>query len=449
MDGVNIQKKWEEVLKELEEKISKPTVKTWFSNVRPIQIIDGVLKLEVPSKLVKNWITTKFNIILLKTLKEKIGDIKSIEYEVSLDKVTKKTIRRRVVYQQKISIFEVNPSTNLNPRYRFDNFVVGSNNELAFAAAEGVVNNLGSYINPLFIYGGVGLGKTHLLQAIGNEVYRKYSGTKKIRYATTEQFTNELINSLRNQTIDEFRKKFRDVDLLILDDVHFISGKTKTQEELFHTFNELFNLKKQIVFSSDRPPRMIKDIEERLQSRFEGGLIIDIIPPDFETRLAILKMKNQERGYYLKDDILELIAQKITKNIRELEGCLNYLMFKLKYTQNPTDSKVEQMIKEYLQSNIKKVSYKTIIKKVAEFYNLKEEDILKRARRKDLSKPRQIVMYLLREVGKLSYTRIGEILNNRDHTTALYSYEKITKEIQEDFDLSQEIEVLKQRILEG
>jgi chromosomal replication initiator protein len=449
MDGVDIQKRWEEILKNLEEKISKPTVKTWFSNVRPIQIADGVLRLEVPSKLVKNWIATKFNVILLKTVKEKIENVKSIEYEVSENTITKKTIKRKVVFQHKISIFEVNPSTNLNPRYRFDNFVVGSNNELAFAAAEGVVNNLGNYINPLFIYGGVGLGKTHLLQAIGNEVYRKYSGTKKIRYATTEQFTNELINSLRNQTIDEFRKKFRDVDLLILDDVHFISGKTKTQEELFHTFNELFNLKKQIVFSSDRPPRMIKDIEERLQSRFEGGLIIDITPPDYETRLAILKMKNQERGYYLNDKILELIAQKVTKNIRELEGCLNYVVFKLKYIPNPNDSRIEQVIKEYLQTNIKKVSYKTIIKKVAEFYNLKEEDILKRTRRKDLSKPRQIAMYLLREVGKLPYTRIGEILNNRDHTTALYSYEKITKEIQEDFDLSQEIEILKQKILEG
>jgi len=449
MEGVDIQKRWEEILKNLEEKISKPTVKTWFSNVRPIQIADGVLRLEVPSKLVKNWIATKFNVILLKTVKEKIENVKSIEYEVSENTITKKTIKRKVVFQHKISIFEVNPSTNLNPRYRFDNFVVGSNNELAFAAAEGVVNNLGNYINPLFIYGGVGLGKTHLLQAIGNEVYRKYSGTKKIRYATTEQFTNELINSLRNQTIDEFRKKFRDVDLLILDDVHFISGKTKTQEELFHTFNELFNLKKQIVFSSDRPPRMIKDIEERLQSRFEGGLIIDITPPDYETRLAILKMKNQERGYYLNDKILELIAQKVTKNIRELEGCLNYVVFKLKYIPNPNDSRIEQVIKEYLQTNIKKVSYKTIIKKVAEFYNLKEEDILKRTRRKDLSKPRQIAMYLLREVGKLPYTRIGEILNNRDHTTALYSYEKITKEIQEDFDLSQEIEILKQKILEG
>jgi len=449
MEPIDIQKKWEEILKELENKVSKPTVKTWFSNVRPVQIVDGVLKLEVPSKLVKNWIMTKFNLILLKTVKEKIENIKSIEYEVSEGTITKKTIRRKIIFQHKISIFEVNPSTNLNPRYRFDNFVVGSNNELAFAAAEGVVNNLGSYINPLFIYGGVGLGKTHLLQAIGNEVYRKYAGTKKIRYATTEQFTNELINSLRNQTIDEFRKKFRDVDLLILDDVHFISGKTKTQEELFHTFNELFNLKKQIVFSSDRPPRMIKDIEERLQSRFEGGLIIDITPPDYETRLAILKMKNQERGYYVNDRILELIAQKVTKNIRELEGCLNYVVFKLKYISNPTDSKIEQIIKEYLQTNVKKISYKVIIKKVAEFYNLKEEDILKRVRRKDLAKPRQIAMYLLREIGKLSYTRIGEILNNRDHTTALYAYEKIAKEIQEDFDLSQEIEILKQRIWEG
>lgn len=448
MTEVDIQKAWTKILERLEEEISRPTVKTWFSNVRPINFNDGVLKLEVPSKLVKSWLETKFNPILLRIAKEIFKNTKNIEYEVAIEKVIKKTTIKKLVMQQKISIFEVNPSTNLNPRYRFDNFVVGSNNELAFAAAEGVVNKLGDYINPLFIYGGVGLGKTHLLQAIGNEAYKKYRNIK-IRYATTEQFTNELINSLRNQTIDEFRKKFRDVDLLILDDVHFISGKTKTQEELFHTFNELFNLKKQIVFSSDRPPRMIKDIEERLQSRFEGGLIIDIIPPDYETRLAILRVKNNERGYYLEESILEIIAQKVTNNIRELEGALNYLAFKLKYIKNITNSKVDQIIKEYLKSNIKKISYKTIIKAVANFYNIKEEDLLKRARRKDLSKPRQIAMFLMREITKLPYTMIGQILNNRDHTTALYSYEKILKEIESDMELSQEIEILKQRILEG
>ncbi|MEM4648212.1 MAG: chromosomal replication initiator protein DnaA [Candidatus Pacearchaeota archaeon] len=437
---------WQKIITILEERVSKPTIKTWFSNVVPLQILNGILQLEVPNKLVKNWLENKFHVILLKTAKEVFKELKSIEYIISSNEV-KKTRIRKYLFSQKITIFEVSPSTNLNPKYTFENFVVGSNNELAFAAAQGVVNNLGEKFNPLFIWGGVGLGKTHLLQAIGNEIVKKYSTTKKVRYATTEQFTNELINTLKNQNIEEFRQKFREVDVLILDDVHFLSGKTKSQEELFHTFNELYNARKQIVFSSDRPPKMIPDIEERLQSRFEGGLVIDITPPDFETRFAILRLKNQERAYYLPDYILEIIAQKITKNIRELEGALNYTAFKLRSLKDATPEKIETLIKEYQRHNIKTISPKKILKIVAEFYNIKEEDLTKKIRKKELIKPRQVAMYLLREIGKLSYNSIGELLNKRDHTTVLYSCEKIEKEIQESFDLFQEIEVLKNRIL--
>ncbi len=445
-ERIDLNTGWQKVLLRLEEKVSKPTIKTWFSNVNPIQIFNGILQLEVPNKLVKNWLENKFHIILLKTAKEIFKELKSIEYVVNNTQI-KKTRISKYVLKQKITIFEVQPSTNLNPKYTFENFVVGSNNELAFAAAQGVVNNLGDKFNPLFIWGGVGLGKTHLLQAIGNEIVKKYNNTKKVRYATTEQFTNELINTLKNQNIDEFRQKFREVDVLILDDVHFLSGKTKSQEELFHTFNELYNNRKQIVFSSDRPPKMIPDIEERLQSRFEGGLVIDITPPDFETRLAILRLKNQERGYYLSDDILEIIAEKITKNIRELEGALNYVAFKIKSLNEKNPEKVSNLIKEYLRQNTKNISPKKIIKIVADFYNLKEDDLVKKIRRKEISRPRQVLMYVLREVGKLSYNTIGELLNKRDHTTVLYSCEKIEKEMKQDFDLYQEIELIKNRIL--
>jgi chromosomal replication initiator protein len=447
MENKDLQTIWQKVLEELEKKVPKPTLKTWFNNVIPIQIYNGVLKIEVPNKLVKDWLESKFHLILLKTVKEFIQEIKNIEYILNTQIKTRTKRISKYSFQQKITIFEVHPSTNLNPRYRFENFVVGSNNELAFAAAQGVVSNLGTKFNPLFIYGGVGLGKTHLLQAIGNEVLRKYNNTKKVRYATTEQFTNELINALKNQTIDEFRQKFREIDVLILDDVHFLSGKNKSQEELFHTFNELYNYSKQIVFSSDRAPRMIPDIEERLQSRFEGGLVVDITPPDFETRLAILRLKNQEKNYFLPDFSLEIIAEKITKNIRELEGALNYVAFRVKNVTNLNKEKVEELLKDYLKQSFKKVSPKKIIKIVAEFYNLKEEDLLKKIRRKEIIKPRQILMYLLREIGKLSYNTIGELLNNRDHTTVLYSYEKIEKEIQQNFELYQEIEILKDKIL--
>jgi chromosomal replication initiator protein len=447
MENKDLQTIWQKVLEELEKKVPKPTLKTWFNNVIPMQIYNGVLKIEVPNKLVKDWLESKFHLILLKTVKEFIQEIKNIEYILNTQIKTRTKRISKYSFQQKITIFEVHPSTNLNPRYRFENFVVGSNNELAFAAAQGVVSNLGTKFNPLFIYGGVGLGKTHLLQAIGNEVLRKYNNTKKVRYATTEQFTNELINALKNQTIDEFRQKFREIDVLILDDVHFLSGKNKSQEELFHTFNELYNSSKQIVFSSDRAPRMIPDIEERLQSRFEGGLVVDITPPDFETRLAILRLKNQEKNYFLPDFSLEIIAEKITKNIRELEGALNYVAFRVKNVTNLNKEKVEELLKDYLKQSFKKVSPKKIIKIVAEFYNLKEEDLLKKIRRKEIIKPRQILMYLLREIGKLSYNTIGELLNNRDHTTVLYSYEKIEKEIQQNFELYQEIEILKDKIL--
>jgi chromosomal replication initiator protein len=447
MENKDLQTIWQKVLEELEKKVPKPTLKTWFNNVIPVQIYNGVLKIEVPNKLVKDWLESKFHLILLKTVKEFIQEIKNIEYILNTQIKTRTKRITKYSFQQKITIFEVHPSTNLNPRYRFENFVVGSNNELAFAAAQGVVSNLGTKFNPLFIYGGVGLGKTHLLQAIGNEVLRKYNNTKKVRYATTEQFTNELINALKNQTIDEFRQKFREIDVLILDDVHFLSGKNKSQEELFHTFNELYNSSKQIVFSSDRAPRMIPDIEERLQSRFEGGLVVDITPPDFETRLAILRLKNQEKNYFLPDFALEIIAEKITKNIRELEGALNYVAFRVKNVTNLNKEKVEELLRDYLKQSFKKVSPKKIIKIVAEFYNLKEEDLLKKIRRKEIIKPRQILMYLLREIAKLSYNTIGELLNNRDHTTVLYSYEKIEKEIQQNFELYQEIEILKDKIL--
>jgi len=447
MENKDLQTIWQKILAGLEKKVPRPTLKTWFNNVVPVQIYNGILKIEVPNKLVKDWLESKFHLILLKTVKEFIHEIKNIEY--ILNTQTERVTRRisKYSFQQKITIFEVHPSTNLNPRYRFENFVVGSNNELAFAAAQGVVQNLGTKFNPLFIYGGVGLGKTHLLQAIGNEVLKKYNNIKKVRYATTEQFTNELINALKNQTIDEFRQKFREIDVLILDDVHFLSGKNKSQEELFHTFNELYNSSKQVVFSSDRAPRMIPDIEERLQSRFEGGLVVDITPPDFETRLAILRLKNQEKNYFLPDFALEIIAEKITKNIRELEGALNYIAFRLKNITNLNKDKIEILLKDYIKQSFKQISPKKIIKIVAEFYNLKEEDLLKKVRKKEIIKPRQVLMYLLREINKLSYNTIGELLNNRDHTTVLYSYEKIEKEIQQNFELYQEIEILKEKIL--
>jgi chromosomal replication initiator protein len=306
---------WEKILNNIKNNVGESVFKVWFSHFQPKSYYQGVLKIEVPSKFVKDWLEKKFEQTILRVVKEFAPEIKNIEFVVStrpnLQVSYHQTSTRKItnVSQQKLTIFEINPQTNLNPRYRFDNFVVGQSNELAFAACQAVSKSWGKLHNPLFVYGPVGVGKTHLLQATGNEALRTHKNLK-IKYLTTEEFTNEFIQSLKSHTTEEFRRKFRDVDMLILDDVHFLSGKTTSQEELFHTFNYLYNLSKQIIFSSDRPPKLIPDIEERLRSRFEGGLVVDISPPDYETRVAILKLKSQEKGVVFDDEIYDFIAKK-------------------------------------------------------------------------------------------------------------------------------------------
>jgi chromosomal replication initiator protein len=453
MNELALNELWDKTIEELTHKTSKPTVKTWFDDVKPVGFFDGILRLSVPNKMVKVWLEQKFHYLLLKIVKGFINDLKQIEYIINEEK--NKTIKsprlsKSLTFYKKINLFDINPSTNLNPRYRFDNFVVGSNNELAFAAAQGIVNDTETKVNPLFIYGGVGLGKTHLLQAIGNELVKRHKALKKIKYITSEQFTTELVNSFKNHTIEDFKVKFRELDCLILDDVHFLSGKTKSQEELFHTFNILYDLSKQIVFSSDRPPGVIPDIEQRLRSRFEGGLVVDITPPDYETRLAILKIKCQEKNYFLDEQILALIANKITRNIRELEGALNLIIFVMKSKNLDTlsEERVDELLKDYLKQTYKKITPKKLIKVVCDFYNIKESDLFRKTRKINVVKPRQIVMYLLRELTKMSFSSIGEILNNRDHTTIIYSYEKISKELDINVEFSEEIKLLKSKLSE-
>jgi len=444
---------WEKILNNIKNNVGESVFKVWFSHLQPKNFIQGVLKIEVPSKFVKDWLEKKFEQTILRSVKEFIPEIKSIEFIVSTRPslevgVRKNSIKKITnISKYKLTIFEVNPQTNLNPRYRFDNFVVGQSNELAFAACQAVSKSWGKLHNPLFIYGPVGVGKTHLLQATGNEALRLHKNLK-IKYLTTEEFTNEFIQSLKKHTTEEFRTKFRDVDILILDDVHFLSGKTTCQEELFHTFNYLYNLSKQIIFSSDRPPKLIPDIEERLRSRFEGGLVIDINPPDYETRIAILKLKSQEKGVILDDEIYDFIAQKFTKNIRELEGALGVVIFHYQQGGKISLEKVENLLKKFSKDFYRRISPKKIVKLISEHYELKEEDIFKKTRTKHLVKVRQFLIYFLREISQLSYTSIGEFLN-KDHTTIIYSYEKIVEELKKNPSLSQELEILKSKILES
>jgi len=444
---------WDKILNNIKNNVGEAVFKVWFSHLQPKSYSQGILKIEVPSKFVKDWLEKKFEQTILKIIKEFIPEIKNIEFVVCVKPSLEVNYHRSSIKkitnssQQKLSIFEINPQTNLNPRYRFDNFVVGQSNELAFAACQGIIRSLGKLHNPLFVYGPVGVGKTHLLQATGNEALR-LNKNLKIKYSTTEEFTNKFIQSLKNHTTEEFRLSFRDVDILILDDVHFLSGKNTSQEELFHTFNYLYNFSKQIIFSSDRPPKLIPDIEERLRSRFEGGLVVDINPPDYETRMAILKLKSQEKGVVFDNNIYDFIAKKITKNIRELEGVLSMFIFYYQQGEKITLDRAEELLKKFLKNSYQRVSPRKIVKIISEHYELKDEDIFKKTRTKHLVKARQFLIYFLREITQLSYTSIGEFLK-KDHTTIIYSYEKIVKEMKKNPLLNQEIEILKSKIMES
>ncbi|MCS7200637.1 MAG: chromosomal replication initiator protein DnaA [Patescibacteria group bacterium] len=458
MTNEQVETIWDQILNNIKNNVGSSIFNIWFSHFQPKNFNQGILKVEVPSKFVKDWLDKKFSQIIIRSIREIVPDVKGVELivsskeaEESAKSVKKISFSKKIdilTSQKKLSLFDVNPQTNLNPRYRFDNFVVGQSNELAFAACQSVANFCGRSHNPLFIYGPVGVGKTHLLQASGNETL-KVAKNLKVKYLTTEEFTNEFINSLRNHTVNDFREKFREVDLLILDDVQFLSGKNTSQEELFHTFNYLYNQSKQIIFSSDRPPKLISDIEERLRSRFEGGLVIDIQPPDYETRVAILKLKAQEKNVFLDDEIYDLIAKRITNNIRELEGALSNIIFNFhQMNQKITIEKVEELLKKFSKEYYRKINPKKIIKAVSEHYEIKEDDILKKNRTKHLTRARQCVIYFLREITQLSYTSIGEMLK-KDHTTIIYSYEKIVEELKKNPELNQDIETIKSKLIES
>jgi len=337
----------------------------------------------------------------------------------------------------------LDPKTNLNPKYRFDNFVVGSHNELAHAAAVAITQNLGTQYNPLFIYGGVGLGKTHLIQATGNTVLSLYKNKYRVYYTTSEKLTSDIVMSIRDNSIEEIKQSYKQLDLLLIDDIQFIANKEKTQEEIFHIFNALYQSNKQVVFTSDRPPKSIPGIEERLRSRFEGGMIVDISAPDFETRLAILSNKLKEYNYTLPNEILEYIAQNITNNIRELEGSLNKIIVQFKFkNKTPNLDDVKRLIDDYIKKPNQIISPQNIIKTVAIFYNLPESEIKGNSRRQDIVKARQIAMYLLREISKCSYPTIGAYFRDKDHTTVMHSCEKITKIIKQNENIAQEINTL-------
>lgn len=440
---------WQAVLAQIQLNISQANFATWFKNTEIVSFKEGEILIAVPNSFAKEWLENKYGKTIFKILYNLDKEIKEVKYSVGRSEL--KVVRRPQVSlpnagQMEFEEFKINKETNLNPRYTFDNFIIGPFNELAHAAAWAAAKKPGLVYNPLFIYGGVGLGKTHLLQALGNAVIKNFS-QKKVRYIPAEKFTAGVVSSIKNHDMEDFKTKYRAIDVLILDDVQFLAGKEKTQEEFFHTFNTLYEANKQIILSSDRPPKAIPALAERLRSRFEGGMIGDIGYPDYETRVAILKAKSQERGVAFSEEILDYISSNIQRNIRELEGALNRLVAYQKINnQNPNLDITKSLLRSLFLSPNKVANPKKIIQTVAEFYDLKEREILSNSRKKEVVKPRQVAMFLLREVLKGSYPFIGRKFGGKDHTTAIHACEKIQKELENNEGLSNEVELIKQRI---
>lgn len=446
---MNNEELWQTVLAQIQSNISQANFATWFKNTEIVSQKDGEVVVLVPNSFAKEWLENKYNKTILKILHDLSGEIKEVEYTVGK---TRLRILKRIPMilpetdQLEFQEFKVNKETNLNPRYTFDSFVVGPFNELPHAAAIAVSKNPGFVYNPLFIYGGVGLGKTHVLQAIGNEAVKNFK-KKKVKYIPSEKFTSEVVSAIRNHQMESFKLKHRTIDVLIIDDIQFLAGKEKTQEEFFHIFNVLYENNKQIVLSSDRPPKAIHALAERLRSRFEGGMIADISIPDFETRMAILKNKAQEKKVDFSEEVYQYIASVIQKNIRELEGALNRLIIYQKLNNQKPDLEITKtLLKNLLSSPTRITTPKKIIQMVAEFYDLKEKDLLTSSRKKEIVRPRQIAMYLLREELKNSFPFIGRRFNGKDHTTAIHSYKKILKELEKNKKLEEEIHLIKERI---
>lgn len=441
---------WQSTLGEMELQLSKANFAMWLKNSRLIDKKDGIFYVAVANNFTKEWVENKYHKSIIGILRNFDNSVKKIEFVVSSQDLKEKTVPHikdldKIDDSAGLDLKTTDPETGLNLKYTLSSYVVGPSNELAHAAASAIVNEIGKY-NPFFIYGGVGIGKTHLLQGLGNEILLKYKRKIRPRYVSSERFTSDVIWGIRNKRMEDIKKKYRNVDVLIIDDIQFIGGKEKTEEEFFHTFNTLYENNKQIIISSDRPPQAIPTLEERLRSRFEGGLIADITYPEYETRVAIIKNKLREAGEELNDSIIDLIAKLLRKNIRELEGVIKKILF-MRKSQGVeiTPELVEEIIEKATKTGLKKVTDTQIIKAVSEFFNIPVDEIMSHNRRKEVVEPRQIIIYLLRDISELSYPYIGKKMG-KDHTTAIHSYEKINQEINRNQSLNQRILMIKDLI---
>lgn len=440
---------WQKVLTEIELTVSKANFTTWFKDTFLLKVEEGVVFVGVPNAFVKDWLGNKYHKPILKSLRDADSGVRGVEYTIVKDesrrKIDEKAKKEQEMHESlPLSDLYINKDDNLNPRYTFETFVIGPFNELAHAAAQAVITKPGSY-NPLFFYGDTGRGKTHLLQAIGNHI-KKENPNKKVFYLASEKFYNEYSQSVQEGKINAFKDKYKKYDLFIMDDIQFLAKKEKTQEELFHLFNDLYENGKQIVFSSDQHPNYIEDLEDRLKSRFVSGMIVDIPAPDYESRAAIIKHKLSQRKFFLKDEAIDYLASAIEGNIREIEGVLNTIVCQTNLKGKDLDiNDIKHLIKDTAKP-IKNISVKEVVKVVAKFYDIQEGEITNKSRKKEVVKPRQVVMYLLREDFCISYPSIGQKLGGRDHTTVIHSCEKVKNDLKNDASLLQEINQIRAMI---
>jgi len=450
---------WNQTLNEIKDKLSNPSFKTWFSNTKPVDMKDdNIMLIEVPNDFIKDWIETRYNDLITEVIQnltdtnlecrfyteEELKE-KNQEEEKEVEENEKEKNEEEETKEKKK---EYNINTNLNPKYSFDSFVVGNGNRFAHAAALAVAEAPAKAYNPLFLYGDVGLGKTHLMQAIAHYIL-KHNPDNKVVYVSSETFTNELINAIKDDKTAAFRDKYRNIDILLVDDIQFLANKERTQEEFFHTFNSLHESNRQLIISSDRPPKEIPTLEERLRSRFEWGLITDIQKPDLETRIAILRKKADMENLKVPNEVIIYIANNIQSNIRELEGALIKVIAYSSLVDKEIDTDLaEKALKDLIVENEepREVNIDLIKDVVVDYYNLKKEDMTSKKRTQKIAFPRQIAMYLSRELTELSLPHIGEEFGGRDHTTVIHAYNKIEEKINEDDEFSKVINKIKGRI---
>ncbi|MFH1768129.1 MAG: chromosomal replication initiator protein DnaA [Candidatus Omnitrophota bacterium] len=422
---------WQACLASLKNSLGTISFDTWIAPLRLKSCRETAMVVETPDVFFKNWLEANYLNYITAALKEITQKEFTVVFEVNPSLLKKRTNK---IFRSITKTFQEEPqdSLKLNPRFTIDNFIVGASNRMAHAASLAVSKAPGKSYNPLFIYGGVGLGKTHLMQAIAHFIISKNPQTK-VKYTSSEKFTNELIFSIQHRSTQKFRQKYRHIDILLIDDIHFLSGKEAIQEEFFHTFNVLYDYHKQIIISSDRPPREIPKLEERLVSRFSWGLIVDIQLPDFETRVAILKKKLENEPIALPPDVISFVAENITTNIRELEGALvRIIAYSLIDNKEITLGVAKDILKDMVKEIDRKITPDLISKKVADFFSIGVNDIKKTKRSKSLILPRQIAMYLMREFTDLSLPEIGSFLGAKHHTTVLYAIRKLKEELKKD-----------------